>query len=391
MIKNIFLIICFISLSIPKNNNLQDSLNQFGINLFKVVSNNTHKSAMISPWSISNSLMMVSQGASNNTYDEILKTLNLDQDQLNNFTNPYNPIDSVLLVSNSIWIQSDNCYNPNSTYIDILQNKFSGKISYVNFHNDRELVIQDINSWVETVTKGTIKKIVSDNDIKKSTTQALLNTIYFKSNWLYPFDQNKTIKSKFYVNFDTIQIDMMNKKNKYAYYNSDTYQLLELPYDNNVSMYLYLPNIDIELENFINEFTIEKFDLSRNELKYDLGKIYIPKLNLSYSSNLKDHLPKLGIISAFNPNSAEFDRFWDYKNTCKKYPPKHYIDLINHKSFISMTESGTEASAATIVIINRVTSIRPNEHFTFNANHPFMYIIYDKLNDNILFIGKYKG
>ena len=95
--------------------------------------------------------------------------------------------------------------------------------------------------------------------------------------------------------------------------------------------------------------------------------------------------------SAFDPNSAEFDRFWDYKNTCKKYPPKHYIDLINHKSFISMSESGTEASAAPIVIINRVTSIRPNEYFTFNANHPFMYIIYDKINNNILFIGKYKG
>ena len=96
MIKNIFLIFCVFSVCISKNNNLQDSLNQFGINLFKVVSNNTDKSGMISPWSISNSLMMVSQGASNNTYDEILNTLNLNQNQLNYFNNPYNPIDSVL-------------------------------------------------------------------------------------------------------------------------------------------------------------------------------------------------------------------------------------------------------------------------------------------------------
>ena len=74
---------------------------------------------------------------------------------------------------------------------------------------------------------------------------------------------------------------MMNKKNKYAYYNSDNFQLLELPYENNVSMYIYLPNPDIELENFINNFSIEKFNLSINELKYDLGKIFIPKLNLA--------------------------------------------------------------------------------------------------------------
>ena len=74
-----------------------------------------------------------------------------------------------------------------------------------------------------------------------------------------------------------------------------------------------------------------------------------------------------------------------------KRQPKHYIDLINHKSFISAYESGTEASAATVVVINRVTSIRPNEHFIFNANYPFMYIIYDNDNDIILFIGSYKG
>ena len=94
----------------------------------------------------------------------------------------------------------------------LLQKKYLGKISYVNFYNDRELIVQDINNWVKTFTKGTIKKIVSDNDIKRSTTQALLNTIYFKSKWLYPFDQNKTIKSKFYVNLDTIKIDMMNNE-----------------------------------------------------------------------------------------------------------------------------------------------------------------------------------
>ena len=83
-------------------------------------------------------------------------------------------------------------------------------------------------------------------------------------------------------------------------------------------MYIYLPNPDIELENFINDFSIEKFNLSINELEYDLGKIFIPKFNLSYSSNLKDYLPKLGMKSAFDPNSAEFDRFWDYKNISGK-------------------------------------------------------------------------
>ena len=88
---------------------------------------------MISPWSISNSLMMVSQGASNNTYDEILNTLNLNQNQLNYFNNPYNPIDSILLVSNSIWIQRDNCYNPNTKYIDYYKINIQGKFLMLIF------------------------------------------------------------------------------------------------------------------------------------------------------------------------------------------------------------------------------------------------------------------
>ena len=390
MINKMILICLLFSFIITKDNEINSSLNTFGIDLYKII-NDDNESSMISPWSISNSLMMVSQGASNKTYIEILDVLNLDQQQLNYFINPYKSTDSTLLISNSIWIQNDKCYKPNNTYIDILEKKFTGKISYVNFYNDRIKIIDDINNWVNDFTNGTIKNIISDNDIKKSTTQALLNTIYFKNDWMYPFDTNRTKKTNFFTNIDTIQIDMMSKKNKYAYYKNDNFELLNLPYKNNISMYIYLPNRSIPLAKFIDEFTYDKFLSSIDSLKYDLGQIFIPKFNLSFSATLKDYLPKMGMVNAFDPNYAEFDRFWDYKNTCKKYPPKHYIDLINHKSFISAYESGTEASAATVVVINRVTSIRPNEHFIFNANYPFMYIIYDNDNDIILFIGSYKG
>ena len=95
--------------------------------------------------------------------------------------------------------------------------------------------------------------------------------------------------------------------------------------------------------------------------------------------------------TAFNPKDANFDKFWDFQQQCKKYPPKHYIDVVNHKTYINIDENGTEASAATAVIISRVTSIRPDKHFVFNANRPFVYVIYDKINNAMMFLGQYSG
>ena len=213
MKNKIIIFILIFSFSFSKTENLNHSLNTFGIDLYKIISNeDISTSSMISPLSISYALMMVSQGASNDTYNEILNVLNIKQNDINNFVSPYQIEDSLLIMSNSIWIQNDNCYQPNKTYIDILQNKFNGKISYVNFYNDRLEIIANINKWVEQFTFGTIKNIVSENEIKQSTTQALLNTIYFKNKWTYPFDPNLTKKSNFYANGDTIEVQMMNKK-----------------------------------------------------------------------------------------------------------------------------------------------------------------------------------
>ena len=162
MINKMILICLLFSFIITKDNEINSSLNTFGIDLYKII-NDDNESSMISPWSISNSLMMVSQGASNKTYIEILDVLNLDQQQLNYFINPYKSTDSTLLISNSIWIQNDKCYKPNNTYIDILEKKFTGKISYVNFYNDRIKIIDDINNWVNDFTNGSIKNITWDD------------------------------------------------------------------------------------------------------------------------------------------------------------------------------------------------------------------------------------
>ena len=82
------------------------------------------------------------------------------------------------------------------------------------------------------------------------------------------------------------------------------------------------------------------------------------------------------MIIPFSPNLASFDGLWNYGKDCLKVPPKHYIDIINHKTNIDLDENGVEVAAATAIIMNRITSISPFvEPFIFMANKPFLYLI----------------
>lgn len=392
MIKKLLLFL-FVSILFCRNHNLNNSFNEFGISLFKNINSKSDSSFMISPASISYALMMVNYGASGKTSDQILSTLNIDKvHESNFFINHYDDIESKFQINNSIWIQEDKCYEPNLKYVNNIDSIFKGQISFVNFYKNRLSIINEINNWVYKKTLGTINEIVSDQDIKENTTLAILNSIYFKDSWQFPFDTSKSDLNIFYSKDYKSNIIFMNKKNKYAHYKNSNFHLLELPYKtNDVSMLIFLPELNLDIDLFLDNFNHSFINTSLDSLQYDLGKISIPKFELDYSVPLKDYLLKMGIIDAFSPNNANFDKFWDYKNKCKKYPPINYIDVINHKSFINIDEYGTEASAVTAVIINRVTSIRPNEYFTFNANRPFVYLIYDKKNNRIMFLGKYTG
>ena len=187
-------------------------------------------------------------------------------------------------------------------------------------------------------------------------------------------------------------VDMLHKKNKYAYYQSKNHQILELPYQSDgVSMYIILPSKNIEFDDFINIFDYDLLLKSFDNISYNLVSVSIPKFETDFSTSIKEYLILLGMNIPFDPLKANFDKFWDYQNQCKKYPPKNYIDVINHKSYIKVDENGTEASAATAIIISRVTSIRPFDPLIFNANRPFIYLIYDKINNNIMFLGKFTG
>ena len=160
--------------------------------------------------------------------------------------------DNGLIFGNSIWIQNDKCYMPNESYVNYIDSTFNGKASFVNFHKDRLSIIDSINIWVNDMTNGLIKNMVSEQDIKATTKQVLLNTLYFKSNWQFVFDSSKTKFDDFFSDNKKLIVPMMNNKNRYFHYQGDDFHLLDIPYEkNNISMLFLLPNENIDLSNLI--------------------------------------------------------------------------------------------------------------------------------------------
>ena len=157
-------------------------------------------------------------------------------------------------------------------------------------------------------------------------------------------------------------------------------------------MFIFLPKDNYNLNSIINNFNFKNLKSNIDSLSIKPGDIFIPIFKTKASYSLKEHLKSMGMNTPFDPNFASFDGFWDYNPNCFKEKPSHYIDLINHKTNIDLDEHGVEVAAATAVIINRITSISPFiEPFLFKANKPFLYIVYDKEYDNVIFIGKYVG
>ena len=264
-IKKLFLFLFLINISFPNQIDYSKvNFNDFGFSLFKQINLKNDSDFSISPISVAYALMMTNSGASEQTSDEILEILNLSDSDLNESLNhlKFYIADSKnnnLTFGNSIWIQSDKCYMPNQNYINEISSIFDGKVSFVNFYDDRLSIIDSINIWVNGMTYGLIKDIVSEQDVKRTTKQVLVNTLHFKSDWQFVFDTSKTKMETFYSYNENLMIPMMNKKNRYSHYKGESFHLLDIPYEkHNISMLFLLPNDNVSLDSLIENINIHK-------------------------------------------------------------------------------------------------------------------------------------
>jgi len=365
-----------------KLSSLVDSLNKFSFEFYQKISENKEDNIFFSPYSIFVALSMAYEGAHGNTATQMYNILNFfqnDSETQGSFGKIYNLLNQKqegyrISTANAFWIQQN--YPFLTEYINLLQNYYMAEANELDFSKNVEAA-RTINTWIENQTNGKIKDMIDPSALSEFTRLVLTNAIYFKGLWENPFDSKYTTKIDFKVDSSkTVKVDMMSLSNCiFNYTETDDLQILKMPYKgNNLSMLVILPkenNISIA-DSSLNTLNIEDWNSRFDEIKINID---IPKFKFKTEYNLNNVLTKMGMVDAFSEIDADFSGMDGKKSL--------FISDILHKAFVEVNEKGTEAAAATAVILT--TSVVTN---TFNADHPFVFLIQHESTGAILFMGK---
>jgi len=392
IIQSIVVVIFFLSSSsifAKINSDLQTVIkgnSDFGFDLYQKLKDEKGN-LFFSPYSISTALAMTYAGARDQTEKEMAEVLHfyLEQEPLHSsFSKLQSDLNAIqnkghikLSIANSLWAQEG--YHFLNTFLDLNKKNYGAGLNFVDFATKTEAARKTINIWVEDKTQQKIKELIKPGMIDSLTTLVLCNAIYFKGDWLSQFDKKRTMDADFYVSSDKpIKVPMMSQKSKFRFRDFGDFKAIELPYEgNDLSMIVFLSEeIDglAELERNLTNDNVKNWigELSRS---YELEiLVNLPKFKTTCEFELADVLAEMGMPHAFA--GADFSGMTGIKDL--------FISKVIHKAFVDVNEEGTEAAAATAVVMGRGIS----KTLLFRANHPFVFLIRENKTGSILFIGR---
>jgi len=359
--------------------------NEFALDLYQEL-RDSDGNIFYSPWSIISALAMTYEGARGQTANEMQEVLHLPKEgetRRDSFKEIQNGInredkDYELYTANALWPQKD--YPFLESYIDTIRTYYGGEVTALDYVTETEKSRQTINSWVEEQTRDKIKDIISPGVLGPLTRLVLTNAIYFKGTWVMQFDEEDTTDQDFYVSpAEKVTVPMMSLTGDEAMFNyaeDEDVQVLELPYDGEeVSMLVILPK-ENALEEVEESLSTEKLNQWRNDLQEQEVHVFLPRFKLETKYFLPNVLKEMGMVAAFGSN-ADFSGMDGTKDL--------FISDVIHQAFVEVNEEGTEAAAATAVVM---TMTAMPSYKTFRADHPFVFIIQEKETGNILFMGR---
>ncbi|XP_071409484.1 heterochromatin-associated protein MENT-like [Pithys albifrons albifrons] len=399
------------------------SVGKFTVDLFnKLNETNKGKNVFFSPWSISAALALTYLGAKGNTATEMAEVLHFaqaagaeasssvnrtsrgrpkrrkmdpeskqDADIHSGFQKLLAAINKPrstysLKSANRIYVEKTFLLLP--TYIQLSKNYYKAEPQKVNFKTAPEQSGKEINAWVEKQTEGKIKNLLRPQDVTSLTRLILVNAIYFKAEWEVKFQGGHTDLQPFRLSKNkTKPVKMMYMRNTFPVLIMETmnFKMIELPYvKRELSMFILLPD-DIKdnttgLEQLERQLTYEKLSEWTDSKKKTttLVDLYLPKFKMEERYDISENLIRMGMRSAFSP-SADFSGMTEKSDL--------QISKVFHKSFVAVDEKGTEAAAATAVIIE--LSASAGHVLNFKVDHPFLFFIRHNKSKSILFFGRF--
>jgi serpin B len=281
-----------------------------------------------------------------------------------------------LNIVNAIWGQQDYEFLP--TFLDVLAENYGAGLRTLDFVKETEESRVTINDWVSEQTEERIKDLIPEGMIDAATRLVLTNAIYFNAAWQYPFDEDVTSDGSFrLLDGSEVTIPMMYLSESFGYTEGEGYQAIELPYDGGeMSMVVLLPDAG-EFEAFEENLQAGQVEKIINSLKNTQVALKMPKFEFESEFGLKDTLSAMGMPVAFG-GGADFSGMTGTLEL--------YIDEVLHKAFVGVDEAGTEAAAASAVIMKYSGIMDTPEEVTMDR--PFIFLIRDIDTGSILFVGR---
>jgi serpin B len=340
-----------------------------------------------SPFSLRTALAMTYAGAKGETAAQMEKTLRFaPQDPALHaaFASTIQSIEPgekggyTLTVANSLWGQKD--YGFLKPFLETCKANYGSGLTEVDFIKAFEQARGNINLWVEDKTNQKIKDLIPPGGLDNATRLVLVNAVWFKGDWLSQFKKNETQDAPFYLDAtEKVTAPLMHRLGKgYRYAEADAIQVLELPYQGDkLAMVVLLPKEKDGIGKLETMLTAEKIAAWVGSLRApEKTDVYLPKFKMTYGTKeMADPFKAMGMVLPFG--AADFSGMDGRKDL--------FISLIFHKAFVDVNEEGTEAAAATAVVMKGGAPPAPP---VFRADHPFVFLIRDKASGNILFLGR---
>jgi serpin B len=340
-----------------------------------------------SPYSISSALAMTYAGAKGDTAAEMARTLHFPADAetlhasyaalLNQLNDGGKDRGYQLTVANALWGQKGHPFlNP---FLTLVRDRYRAGLSELDFQGNPDEARQVINTWVEEKTQDRIKDLLPRGSLDRTTRLVLTNAIYFKGDWASRFDKRATFDQKFTTGTgQAVQVPMMHQTGKYGYLDADTFQALEMPYQGkDLAMVVLLPRKTDGLAEFEKTLTADNLTGWVKQLRETKLDVALPKFKMTRRFSLKGTLSAMGMPLAFSKES-DFSGMDGSRNL--------YISEVFHQAFVDVNEEGTEAAAATGVVV-KARSLAPRMP-RFVADHPFVFLIRDVRSGSVLFMGR---
>ncbi len=367
---------------------------QFAFELFRIAAAGGDN-ALVSPYSVAAALTMTYAGARGMTADEMraVLALGLDDDRIHAARNELDlritaePVGLTeddgdpftIRVANSLWGQAG--YPFLDEYLALLAENYDAGMNLVDFANAAEQARVEINTWVEEQTEGRIVDLIPEGVVNDMTRLVLVNAIWFKASWKVPFSAEATSDDPFTLLDGTVvDVPTLHGQITSTVWSRDGWDAMRLQYNGDASMLIIVPDPG-RFAEIGAQLGPELLDDLEQMGGFGQIQVSLPKFEYRFELGLKDALRELGIEQAFLPPAGSAGADFTGMTPQREL----FIQDVVHQAFISVDEEGTEAAAATAVIVGLTSAMEPG---TFTVDRPFYYLIQHDSTGEILFIGQ---